>query len=354
MRLVASSSSRAGPVASFALSLAVLALTACGGRTEGSASQAPRTAERSAGAALQRAGDAGVTVALPPDWHSLSSDDGAIIDPVTRLVVSSSPIRPKLSSCQIAAYSIAEDAVALVVVEWAKPPPVAPQRPRQFTSRELSVLPAPVIECYEGLGGSVQFVDRGRTFGAYLLVGADALDSLVVEARRVLDTLRVEPAATRQLARNGVALAVPRGWDGRLLSDDDGPRGCPRPDWPGPWTACAEADWVRRVVQTGGYRVVGGTGSALVAEGKGRSFYVWTTRARRGVEASAAGAGHRRRLAVVDGTPVYGDEQLWRFWVAQGFVFWVNEGPRADSIAPSPIELRGVLEASEVLPPPLR
>ena len=58
--------------------------------------------------------------------------------------------------------------------------------------------------------------------------------------------------------------------------DDDSPRGCPRENWPGPWVACAEADWVRRVVESGGYRVVGETGSAIVAGGKGQSFYAWT------------------------------------------------------------------------------
>jgi hypothetical protein len=43
---------------------------------------------------------------------------------------------------------------------------------------------------------------------------------------------------------------------------------------------------------------------------------------------------------------VYGDDDLWRFWEAQGFVFWVQEGPRADSVVPSPAELGRLLEAS--------
>jgi hypothetical protein len=465
------------------LLVAVFALSGCGSKPADPAS-------RAGGEAVpQRVGDAGVSVELPAGWHTTAADDGVVIDPLTRLVIASSPIRHEESGCQVAAYAFGEDAVALVVVEWRRPRAVAPDRPRQFTSRELPMLPPPVIECFAGAGGSVQFVDRGRTFGAYLLAGPRAPDVLVTDARRVLDTLRVEPAHGRRLARNGVSVAVPPGWDGRMLfrepagswgvlfqvanfelpsnqgfepprklppgqedpikamgeddvlvtvssdeadgapapepvsldalrflptgaprvphghslaerslcfgarclrievdfggrtparslrervdevlasiaveetpgpagatADDEGPRGCPRPQWPGPWTACAEAEWVRRVAEAGGYRVAGGTGSALVAEGMGRSFYIWTTRAERSAVAIASEAGWRR-LAVVDDVALYGDDNLWCFWEAQGFAFWVKEGPTASSVVPSPTELERVVEASGALPPPRR
>ncbi len=446
---------------------------------------APLTATGSANTIATRVGDAGTTVTLPAGWHTTTANDGAIVDPVTRLVVASSPIRLSQNGCQVA-YAFADDAVALVVVEWNELLTLAPPRPERFTSRELSVVPPPAIECFDGAGGSVQFVDQGRVFGAYLLVGPAAPESLVVEARRVLDTLEVEPAAaSRRLERNGVSLTAPIGWDSRILFRDrtgswgvvfqaanfelppnrgleppqqlplgqedpikamaggdvlvtvvsdeaDGtstaatitlddlrflpadaprvphghalaegsfcfesrcvqievvfgrrvpastergqvndllasilvepsarsadtssagedPRGCPRPDWPGPWTACAEADWVRGVVEAGGYRVVGETGSALVAEGKGRSFYIWTTRARRSPAAMAV--GNWRHLADVNGVGVYGDEVLWRFWEAQGSIFWVKEGPTGDSVVPSPHELEALLEASRAVRP---
>jgi len=61
-----------------------------------------------------------------------------------------------------------------------------------------------------------------------------------------------------------------------------------------------------------------------------------------------------RELAAVDGVSVYGDENLWRFWQAQGFVFWVQAGPRSDSMAPAPAELRELLRASKTLAPPSR
>ena len=108
---------------------------------------------------------------------------------------------------------------------------------------------------------------------------------------------------------------------------------------------------MRRVVESGGYSVVGETGSALVAEGKGQSFYAWTTPAARHPAAIAEEAGRSRRLAIVHGVAVYGDD-LWRFWEAQGFIFWLKAGPAQDSIIPSPVELARLIEASGTTQPP--
>jgi hypothetical protein len=162
-----------------------------------------------------------------------------------------------------------------------------------------------------------------------------------------------EPTLRTQVDDVLASLAVEQGLrPADAKPDDDSPRGCPRENWPGPWAACAEADWVRRVVESGGYRVVGETGSALVAEGKGHSFYAWTTPAARHPAAIADEAGNSRRLAVVHGVAVYGDD-LWRFWEAQGFIFWVNAGPTQDSIVPSPAALARIIEASGTTQPPV-
>ncbi len=187
-------------------------LAGCGGE---------QVASRPAQETQARVGDAGVTLALPSGWHAATPDDRSVIDPVTRIVVASSPIQPNDSPCQIAHYTFAEDAVALVVVEWRSVGGNQSARPERFTTRELPIHPPPSIECFDGAGGSVHFVDEGRTFGGYLLVGERAPERLVAEARRVLDTLDVEPtAAGRRLARNGVSLAIPEGWDGRILFRD--------------------------------------------------------------------------------------------------------------------------------------
>ena len=473
--------------------LAIAAAVASAGCGGGGETRASRPAE----AAGARTGEAGVSVELPPGWHAGAPADGNVVDPLTRLVASSARVKLREVPCQIARYAPPPSEVTLVVVEWKSSADADPgPRPPSFTREALPLQPPPAIECFEGSGGSVQFVEQGRVFGAYLLAGTRAPERLIREAREVLNGLTVEsrPPA-RRLNRNGVSIAIPTGWDGRMLfrdaagsggvifqvgnfelpsnegfeppqelppgeedpikamdagdvlitvvSDeptgepapepitvdqlrflpqaaprvprghtlaersfcygarcvrieidfggelepaltsavnhvlaslavapaaqrpasasggsrgggDPSPRGCPRENWPGPWTACAEAEWLRRVAQEGGYRIVGDTGSALIAEGKGRSFYVWTTPARREADEIAAEAGNWRRLAVIDGIPIYGDDELWRFWQAQAFTFWVKEGPRGDSIVPAPVELATLVQASTIVPPPAR
>lgn len=481
------------PLRAVATVLAVVATvvsTGCGGG--GGENRGSRPAD----AASAMTGEAGVGVELPPGWYAGVPADGNVTDPLTRVVASSAPVTRRDVPCQIARSAPPPTDVTLVIVEWqASGGARFGLRPERFMRETVQLQPPPAIECFDGAGGSVQFVEDGRLLGAYLLVGQRAPPRLVDEALDVLNTLEVRQrtVSARRLARNGVSIAVPSGWDGRMLfrdaagswgvifqvanfelpptegfqpprelppgeedlikamdagdvlvnvvSDeatggpapeaitldqlrflpeaaprvprghtlaegsfcygarclrievdfggepepaltsavnhvlaslavasaaqrpasgsgrlqgggDPGPRGCPRENWPGPWTACAEAEWVRRVVQESGYRVVGDTGSALIAEGKGRSFYVWTTPARREPDAIAAEAGNWRRLAVIDGVPIYGDEELWRFWQAQRFIFWVKEGPRGDSIVPSPVELAKLVEASRIVPPP--
>jgi hypothetical protein len=164
--------------------------------------------------AAERVGSAGVTVALPSGWHTSAWDDGNVTDPLTRIVVASAPVSRAHTGCQVARYAFADDAVALVVVEWNDPRVVRRPRPGRFTAETLAVMPPPAVECFDGSAGTSFFTDGGRAFGAYLLAGRDAPPALVDEARRVLDSLRVD---TQRLERNGIAIAVPRGWSGRIL-----------------------------------------------------------------------------------------------------------------------------------------
>jgi hypothetical protein len=112
----------------------------------------------------------------------------------------------------------------------------------------------------------------------------------------------------------------------------------------GPWSTWPQADWVRSIVIAGGYDVVGETGSALVVSGKGHEFNIWATESDRPI------GRPWRRLATVRGVPVYGDRRLWRVWRAQGFTFWVKQGPRAGSILPAAGRLAPVIDASGRLP----
>jgi len=117
------------------------------------------------------------------------------------------------------------------------------------------------------------------------------------------------------------------------VQDETGIRGCPRPEWPGPWTACAEARWVERVVEAGGYDVNGGTGSALTAVGRGRAFYIW---------ASSTGGGDSEAA----------DDGVRTSWSAQGFTFWVESGPRSADAKPTIDGLESVVAASRQIAPP--
>jgi hypothetical protein len=137
-----------------------------------------------------RVGSAGVTVRLPPGWHSVSRLGG--IDPKERLAVSSKSLPLRGSPCQIAYYAPRRDAVSIVVVEWKPRPDVRlPPRPRRITRRVLG-LRRGEIECFGGYGGGVQFREHGRNLGVYVMLGLRARPALERRAIAVLETLRVE------------------------------------------------------------------------------------------------------------------------------------------------------------------
>ena len=160
------------------------------------------------------AGSAGVTVSLPHGWSSIPQTVPAagthVGDPVTRIVVASAPIGFSAKGCNVATYAFASTAVALVVVEWTRLGRNArwAPRPRRFTAETLPVQAPPAIECFAGAGGSVQFADHGRHFGAYLLLGKRASPALADRARGVLDTLAVA-AAPPYIMVTGPRLAKP-------------------------------------------------------------------------------------------------------------------------------------------------
>jgi hypothetical protein len=137
---------------------------------------------------------AGVGIELPEGWHPLNVDDGNITDPRTQITIASGPLRGG-GACdtQVTRYAPDGDNVALVVLEWktvdgALPPP----RPAEFDDQTLP-LRDDELECFGGDGGTVQFVEHGRVFGVYVLVGEHADDDLVAAARGALETLRVTP-----------------------------------------------------------------------------------------------------------------------------------------------------------------
>jgi hypothetical protein len=141
-----------------------------------------------------RAGSGGVTVALPAGWHALRQPPpiGHIVDPVTRVVVSSGPIWVDSHGCLFGVYSFPRTAVEVIVVEWTSlfRRTTWHPRPARFTVRNLPLRPAPAVECFDGPAATAEFVDHGHRLGVYVLLGRDAPRSLVAKARSVLDTLR--------------------------------------------------------------------------------------------------------------------------------------------------------------------
>jgi hypothetical protein len=129
------------------------------------------------------------------------------------------------------------------------------------------------------------------------------------------------------------------------------PDECP-PDWPGPWTACPEADWVQKIAERAGYRISGETGSALIARGNGRSFYIWATEGRPKEIEKAVKDGEWPTFRSVEGIEVYGDERVWRWWVGEGFTIWLQAGPAKDSRLPSLTEMESLVRASKTVPRP--
>ncbi len=114
-------------------------------------------------------------------------------DPVTRIVVASSPIDFSAKGCNEATYAFSPKAVAVVIEEWVRPTPGhSPARPRHFTRKNLPVLPPPALECWDGPGGGAQFTDHGRRFEAFILRGRHASAGLDDRARGLLDTLAVK------------------------------------------------------------------------------------------------------------------------------------------------------------------
>jgi hypothetical protein len=141
------------------------------------------------------AGSAGVTLALPDGWQALPARDGNIVDPLTRVAITSGPLREPIPGCetQVTRYAPQADGVSVVILEWRAPyDGTLARRPPSF-DREALPIRRGDIECFAGDGGIVQFIERERAFGVYLVVGERAKAELVSEARKALDTLRVRP-----------------------------------------------------------------------------------------------------------------------------------------------------------------
>ena len=135
---------------------------------------------------------AGLAVQLPAGWHALRMPPtpSPVVDPLTRVVVSSAPIRWNDRPCQVAQFAPRSAAVTVVVLEWRRRYPATRWPPR---SREPVPLRLGELECYGGWGGGITFGDRGRHLGLYVMADRRARRTLVRRAQAVARSLRLLP-----------------------------------------------------------------------------------------------------------------------------------------------------------------
>jgi hypothetical protein len=118
----------------------------------------------------------------------------------------------------------------------------------------------------------------------------------------------------------------------------------------GEYGACTTADecreeWSRAVAKDADFKIAEYTGSAWVAEGHGRSFYIWATEAT--PTRPFAYQGYRVILRI-GGVRIFSDN-VRLAWRAQGATVWIQAGPTEDSLAPEPGDLRELVRASKTI-----
>ena len=96
--------------------------------------------------------------------------------------------------------------------------------------------------------------------------------------------------------------------------------------------------------------LAGDTKGAWIATGTEPSFYVWATDEGPPVKQILRRESYRF-VAEVAGAKVY-DDFTRTFWLANGYLFWIEAGPRGDSVAPTPTELAPLIRASRAVAPP--
>ncbi len=95
------------------------------------------------------------------------------------------------------------------------------------------------------------------------------------------------------------------------------------------------------------FHVVGETGSAWIARGRGSSFYIWGTDAE---DEHGRFSGYRA-IERIRGTVVYTDGTRFG-WLTRGARVWVEPGPNAYEADPGCPVFAPLVRASSSIPPP--
>ena len=123
----------------------------------------------------------GAQVWAPAGWHRIASaGDGPVTDPRTLLVVGTSGVRPHITQCQIAAYSIPHAGAVVVIVGWK-----GANGDTRLGTKELARLVAvkrSVFECLKGRGAVATVVLRQREYQVNVMVDDRATKRRIGEA----------------------------------------------------------------------------------------------------------------------------------------------------------------------------
>jgi len=129
----------------------------------------------------------GVRLAVPAAWRQVTSaGDGPVTDPRTALVVGTAGVHPRISQCQIAAYSIPPDGAVVVIVAWKTATSGGGhQKPGRAPLATLRSVRRPSFECFDGRGAAAQVTLGGKAYQINVMVGDHATHRVVEQALSV-------------------------------------------------------------------------------------------------------------------------------------------------------------------------
>jgi hypothetical protein len=242
--------------------------------------------------------DDGLSITIPAAW-TFHQDPSGPAEPRTILAVGSYAL-PIGGECApaFAQRELPPDGALFWLIEWRDPTFAFPTRPPSF---ELDEGTHGFYECSVTSSYLIRFEEKSRYFQIHVSLGERAPDSVASEVLRALESI-------------AVTAPVPDACPPEVASSGD-------PD-------CPEYAWLHAIVEAAGYEVTGNTGSAVVGNGGGVEFVIWTTEADPDDEyvvPPEPGYDERiyHRQTEADDLVVFTDG-IRSVWTAQGFHLWVD------------------------------
>jgi hypothetical protein len=129
----------------------------------------------------------GVRVTVPPGWHRVAAAPSAVTDPLTLLVAGTAGVRPRMVTCQVAAYRIPPRGAVVVIVGWRRGEYLDPRAVRRGRAplKALRAVRRPSFECFGGRGAAAQVTLARRSYQVNVMVGDRASPGQVRSALAV-------------------------------------------------------------------------------------------------------------------------------------------------------------------------